>query len=262
MKFLNTFLPIAAFTQERCGEIKLGEKGQFAAVSLSSYPGSGNTWVRYMIEEFTGYYTGSVFNDGKLYRGGFMGEYEEYQDGRVIVTKAHTFRSERPLTDAIMLIRNPYDAFLSEFNRVNGAGVTGNDHTGQASLEDFISSKWTDMNFAKYAGRWFRLYSGLLGSGYKMLPVIYEEIKADPIREMERIVEFLETRTDYEAKYDCLFGDNSKRFKRSSDRAFDPYDFVDNEKLVYVNEVIMEISESLNRTYGITLPESYLRDLH
>lgn len=116
--------------------------------------------------------------------------------------------------------------------------------SGQASLEDFISSKWTDMNFAKYAGRWFRLYSGLLGSGYKMLPVIYEgikrrnikffqaflEIKADPIREMERIVEFLDTRTDYEAKYDCLFGDNSKRFKRSSDRAFDPYDFVDNGK--------------------------------
>jgi hypothetical protein len=30
------------------------------------------------------------------------------------------------------------------------------------------------MNFAKYATRWFRLYSGLLGSGYKMLPVIYE----------------------------------------------------------------------------------------
>jgi hypothetical protein len=44
---------------------------------------------------------------------------------------------------------------------------------------------------------------------------------------MERIVEFLDTRTDYESKYDCLFGDNSRRFKRSSDKAFDPYDFVD-----------------------------------
>ena len=118
-------------------------------MSLSSYPGSGNTWVRYMIEEFTGYYTGSVFHDGKLYRGGFMGEYEEYEDGRVIVTKQHTFRSERPLTDAIMLIRNPYDAFLSEFNRVNhGVGATGNDHTGAClkykpvfiCLKKFLSS--------------------------------------------------------------------------------------------------------------------------
>jgi hypothetical protein len=90
-----------------------------------------------MIEEFTGYYTGSVFHDGKLYRGGFLGEYEEYEDGRVIVTKAHTFRSERPLTDAIMLIRNPYDAFLSEFNRVNhGDGAIGNDHTG--AFEIFV----------------------------------------------------------------------------------------------------------------------------
>ena len=79
---------------------------------------------------------------------------------------------------------------------------------------------------------------------------------------MERIVDFLETRTDYESKYDCLFGDNSIRFKRSSDRQFDPYDFVESKKLVHVNEVIMELSESLNRTYGITLPETYLRDLH
>ena len=90
-----------------------------------------------MIEEFTGYYTGSVFHDGKLYRGGFKGEYEDYTDGKVIVTKAHTFRSERPLTDAIMLIRNPYDAFLSEFNRVNGVGVTGNDHTGTGFEDKF-----------------------------------------------------------------------------------------------------------------------------
>ena len=55
-------------------------------------------------------------------------------------------------------------------------------------------------------------------------------MKADPKQEMEKIVNFLDTRTDYESKYDCLFGDNSKRFKRSSEREFDPYDFVDNGK--------------------------------
>lgn len=47
-----------------------------------------------------------------------------------MITKTHTFRPEdNPLTDAVMLIRNPYDCFLSEFNRV----TSGSDHTGKAS---------------------------------------------------------------------------------------------------------------------------------
>ena len=32
-------------------------------VSLASYPGSGNTWVRLLIEQATGVFTGSVYVD-------------------------------------------------------------------------------------------------------------------------------------------------------------------------------------------------------
>ena len=56
----------------RCTAVKFGEQGSFPLTSLSSYPGSGNTWVRYLIEEYTGYYTGSLYNDNSLYRGGFL----------------------------------------------------------------------------------------------------------------------------------------------------------------------------------------------
>ena len=56
----------------RCTAVKFGEKGSFPLTSLSSYPGSGNTWVRYLIEEYTGYYTGSIYNDNNLYQGGFL----------------------------------------------------------------------------------------------------------------------------------------------------------------------------------------------
>ena len=55
----------------RCGEVKFAEPGTFPATSLSSYPGSGNTWVRYLIEEYTGYYTGSIYTDKNLAQGGF-----------------------------------------------------------------------------------------------------------------------------------------------------------------------------------------------
>ena len=55
-------------------------------------------------------------------------------------------------------------------------------------------------------------------------------MKADPKMEMKKIVKFLDVHTDYESKYDCLFGDKSLRFKRSSDREYDPYLYIDQGK--------------------------------
>ena len=55
----------------RCTDVQFGEPGTFPLTSLSSYPGSGNTWVRYLIEEFTGFYTGSIYSDNSLFHGGF-----------------------------------------------------------------------------------------------------------------------------------------------------------------------------------------------
>ena len=35
-------------------------------VALASHPGSGNTWVRLILEEATGVFTGAVYNDSTL----------------------------------------------------------------------------------------------------------------------------------------------------------------------------------------------------
>ena len=86
-------------------------------------------------------------------------------------------------------------------------------------------------------------------------------MKADPQKEMEKVVNFLDVRTDYESKYECLFGDNSKRFKRASERDIDPYLYVDEELLKPVNEAIKNLSDLLKKTHGIELPKSYLRNL-
>ena len=40
-------------------------------VALVSYPGSGNTYVRGIIERLTGYFTGSVYRDSFIYQKGF-----------------------------------------------------------------------------------------------------------------------------------------------------------------------------------------------
>ena len=61
----------SAHESNRCTAVQFGAEGSFPLTSLSSYPRSGNTWVRYLIEEYTGYYTGSIYNDNNLFHGGF-----------------------------------------------------------------------------------------------------------------------------------------------------------------------------------------------
>ena len=77
-------------SETRCSQVQFGTENQFPMTSLSSYPGSGNTWVRYLIEEYTGYYTGSIYSDMNLFKGGFKGEMEDWKDGKTIVIKAHS----------------------------------------------------------------------------------------------------------------------------------------------------------------------------
>jgi hypothetical protein len=48
--------------------------GHHPRVALSSFPGSGNTWARILLEKATGLRTGSEYYDNKLVRAGLAGE--------------------------------------------------------------------------------------------------------------------------------------------------------------------------------------------
>ena len=39
-------------------------------MALATYPGSGNTWIRGLIERLTGYFTGSPYADKRLFQHG------------------------------------------------------------------------------------------------------------------------------------------------------------------------------------------------
>lgn len=58
-----------------------------APVALASFPGSGNTWVRGLLEKATGICTGSIYCDGTLLVSGMAGEF--MQSGTVIAVKTH-----------------------------------------------------------------------------------------------------------------------------------------------------------------------------
>ena len=106
-------------------------------VALSSFPGSGTTWLRYLIEQATGLFTGSLECDISLKHVGHMGEgVWTNQVAAVRVNRAHlnstggknntifanSFRicqnDSVQFDKVVIVMRNPYTAILSEYNRM------------------------------------------------------------------------------------------------------------------------------------------------
>ena len=91
---------------------------------LASYPGSGSTITRLLIEMATGVWTGSVYNDGTLKKSSphaFQGEH--YQENVVAIKTHGPFRKQNnihkklpKIQRAILIIRNPFTAIPSCFN--------------------------------------------------------------------------------------------------------------------------------------------------
>ncbi|EFX82596.1 hypothetical protein DAPPUDRAFT_316374 [Daphnia pulex] len=95
-------------------------------MALVSYPGSGNTWTRGIIERLSGYFTGR-----------FYGEIMPVDCGCTVVQKTHDFQKYdyKPFVNksALLIIRNPYKALVSYRNFL----TTGNNQTASASLTQF-----------------------------------------------------------------------------------------------------------------------------
>lgn len=117
-------------------------------IGLASFPGSGNTWVRGLLQKVTGYCTGSIYCDRVLRRKGFPGE--GIQSGSVLVIKthkAHPFATQHndpfcncTFDKVIFIIRDPFRALISEWNRkmlVTGEGHFDASHVGSIGKEHF-----------------------------------------------------------------------------------------------------------------------------
>ena len=90
--------------------------------ALASFPGSGNTWLRYLLEQVTGIFTGSQDCDIVLKSCGLLGE--GVQSSNVLMVKTHKpsdlieTTPQRHFKAAVVLMRNPFDTILAEYNRM------------------------------------------------------------------------------------------------------------------------------------------------
>lgn len=139
--------PAAAEEEEGCrGRSFQGSSG--GVVALASFHGSGNTWVRHLLEQASGVFTGSIYCDRSL-KLVFPGE--QVVGPNVLVVKTHQCDStelpldvqqalgQRHYNKAIVLVRNPFDALVSEANRRWNTHRAVDSHVGLAEEAAFLS---------------------------------------------------------------------------------------------------------------------------
>ncbi|CAH1797678.1 unnamed protein product [Owenia fusiformis] len=177
-------------------------------IALVSVPGSGNTWVRHLIQQATGLYSGSMYRDQKMDPLIFP---NDPRNNSVIVTKRHNKWSESSpkIVKAILLVRNPFDAILAEFNRE----VT-KDKTMTASKDHFQTKEWTKI--VEYSGsKW--LYNVMVWLVYPFGPVHvvrYEDLKSNLKDEMRKICIFLGHPASEET-LDCVVRNSEGAYRRN-----------------------------------------------
>ena len=100
---------------QKCKKMSFQNSG--TPVALVSYPGSGNSWARVLLEEATGIYTGSVYCDKHYLFSGMIGEGVSTEN--VIAIKSHSSVEEMAQLSkkVIYIIRNPLKAIVSEYTR-------------------------------------------------------------------------------------------------------------------------------------------------
>ena len=109
--------PIEFPSYQHCKKMSFKSSGPL--VSLSSVPGSGNSWVRQLVESATGIYTGAVYCDPSYVAVGMIGE--GMYTNNVILVKIHVWPGYVKMylnnDKAIYVVRSPFRAILSENNR-------------------------------------------------------------------------------------------------------------------------------------------------
>ena len=107
-------------------------------IALTSYPGSGNTWVRMILEELTGVFTGSIYCDTNLLFSGLFGAF--VVSNRVLVAKTHQ-SSLKGARGVIVIVRNPYHAIISSL-----AFKTTRSHSAAVSFGEWEYIGWKHLD--------------------------------------------------------------------------------------------------------------------
>ncbi|XP_047469297.1 WSCD family member GA21586-like isoform X2 [Penaeus chinensis] len=187
---------------------------------LLSFPRSGNTWTRYLVEAATGVFTTSVYHDKLLVRLGFQGEREGVDAGTTLLQKTHDTRwisnTSQPV---ILLIRDPQRAITSFWSWMQLSG----DPDGYKASISAVRYKTPGFHLFVWAKtlEWSRMIVKAAEKYENLTTLYYEDLLKDPLKELRRILHFLRVKPD-EERLACLARHLEGPFKGTK-KVVDPY---------------------------------------
>ncbi|KAJ8037007.1 WSC domain-containing protein 2 [Holothuria leucospilota] len=231
----GTELPYIGISKERhqksekendsddCTVVRSLPEGSLKLRALYSTYGSGSTWFRYLVELSTGICTGSHYRDNDDYMAGFFGEAVDPVDRKCILIKTTgpnvTRAFERgTFEEAIILVRNPYEAILSSFYK------TKYDKDGFINDSVFKTEEWTSF-VTDECTRWFFGAMNTCKTIRPSLTIFYEDLVNSTKHQLLRVLNFLEVQPR-EKRIQCTFNRADRIFKkytRKGNLTFDPY---------------------------------------
>ena len=260
--------------------IKSAPNNTFNQIALLSLPGSGNTWTRHLIEQSTGYLTGSIYQDGRLVQT-LKGEFLNPSYNQTIAIKTHRldkFFKKNPkenheenyhLSACIFIIRDLADSILAEFTRNS---IKGHSHAGgEINLELLESDRWH--KFIDWMSKDFVDVYGEEAVEFcngEVFVVRYEELKKGEgsiVRIMEDLTNFVRRINDKGSssfpitfRKNCLQNNLQGSYHRNHTRKINIRKYFTEEEKRLVNQRILSMNESLVGRHGVSegLPVEYL----
>jgi hypothetical protein len=223
---------------------------------LASFPGSGNTWARLLLEFSSGIYTGSVYDDIDLMR---LMPAEGLDSGAVIAVKAHLnpekYMEQTTARRALLLVRHPFDAIWAEYQRRVSSGhssvLQNVDLVSFSGFANCMACKWCVANACSVFQlsklptrshtifwlvgslfvclskrmRYSMLHAKLASQHTELLVVRYEDLVSDTEEQIVKMLKFLGGNEADDERIDCAiklaFDPSIRRKKKIS--AFDVF---------------------------------------
>ncbi|XP_066963731.1 sialate:O-sulfotransferase 1-like [Macrobrachium rosenbergii] len=221
-----------------CSRIDVRFGTNISGAFLHSFPRSGNTWLRYLLEAATGIFTSSFYTDRTLIRQGYLGERDKFWEKTTIATKLHFIKHLKLSLKApcITIIRNPARLFVSLWSYVNvqnrrlkHTAVIPENTLNSTEFHTFIQGKLK---------KWLKTYIFALTIRKTIFPVSYELIREDPIGQIRRLLAFLNIKPD-ENRLACLAKHTTGKVK-AGQRSIKPYTSEEEKQMEAALEKINE----------------------
>ena len=138
--------------------------------ALASFPRSGSTWLRVMLEKASGFKSGTVYRRDQVFRDC------EQMGMRGFIVKTHELDGYR-YHRAVLLVRHPYDAIESYF--AWRRDTLGKQEAWQQLVRETVPT-------------WKQHVEYWLDRPYEVLTVRYEDLIADTEAQLGRTLRFLD----------------------------------------------------------------------